>query len=309
MQTRGPSKRSIQFAAFTANMASGELYRDGTRVKIQEQPFTILGMLLERQGELVTREELREKLWPNGTFVDFDHGINVAIAKIRDALCDSSEKPQFVETVGRRGYRFIAAIQLEGDASARSSTHLAGRYSVGREKERAELMAAFESVGAGCGMLACVAGEPGIGKTTLVQDFICDLEDSGKSFGLATGRCSQRLAGEEAYLPFVEALESLLRIDDGGTRAQLRALAPYWYAQLFPLSETDPSDVRLKEYVWSATQERVKRELAAFFQEITRRNPLVLFFDDLHWVDPSTTDLLAYLATKFESTRILLIGS
>jgi predicted ATPase len=271
-------------------------------------------MLLARPGELVTRAELREKLWPNGTFVDFDHGINVAIAKIREALCDSSGKPQFVETVGRRGYRFIASAEFVLESvvpspkalSADARFLLSKRHSVGREKECAELKAAFESVAAGCGLLVCVAGEPGIGKTTLVQDFLSGLQVSGKSFDLAIGRCSQRLAGEEAYLPFLEALESLLRYDSGLT-GKLRELAPSWYAQLFQLSEKDPSDARLQELVRNTTQERVKRDFTAFVGEITRQNPLVLFFDDVHWTDPSTVDLLSHLATKFDSTRILMI--
>jgi predicted ATPase len=136
--------------------------------------------------------------------------------------------------------------------------------------------------------------------------FLSDLQLAGKRFGLSIGRCSQRLAGEEAYLRFLEALESLLRNDVGAAR-RLRASAPSWYAQLIPLSESDPSDARLQEYLRTTTQERVKRELAAFFYEVTREQPLILFFDDMHWADPSTVDLLAHLATKFDSTRIMVV--
>ncbi len=285
------------------------------KLKLQEQPFEVLRMLLERAGQVVMRQELREKLWGNDTFLDFDHGINMAIGKIREALGDSSEEPRFVETVGRRGYRFIAAVEpaLEEVAPCATGFPAGARaltpkgHSVGREKERAELTSAFESAAGGRGVLACVAGEPGIGKTTLVQDFLSSLQASGKSFHLAIGRCSQRLAGEEAYLPFLEALESLLRSDSGAVRHKLKTLAPSWYAQLFPLSEADPSDAALQAHARAATQEKVKRELAAFFCEITRQNPLVLFFDDVHWTDPSTVDLLSHLATKFDGTRILVI--
>ena len=311
MRALSRSRRAFRFGAFAADLRSGELYKDGARVRLQEQPFRILGLLLERPGEVLTREELRQKLWPNDTFVDFDHGINVAIAKIREALGDSSEEPEFVQTIGRRGYRFIATVNKVVSSlpafPALPRVPLPKRHSVGREKERSELAAAFESVAAGRGMLMCVEGEPGIGKTTLVQDLLSDLQATGKSFSLAVGQCSQRLAGEEAYLPFLEALESLLHSDGVGAAQVLRAHAPSWYAQLFPLSEADPSDARLQEYVWTTTQERVKRELAAFLHEVTRRAPLVLFFDDVHWADPSTVDLLTYLATKFESTRILVV--
>lgn len=314
MPAPNPATRTVRFGPFIVNLRSGELRKAGRKLKLQEQPFKILAMLLERAGEVVTREELRKKLWSDNTFVDFDHGINMNIAKIREALGDSSEDPQFVETLGRRGYRFVAAVQpvseevISGLRFSPTKELLLppSRTFVGREKERAELASAFESVVGGRGMMACVAGEPGIGKTALVHDFLSHLEASNREFGLAVGRCSQRLAGEEAYLPLLEALESLLCNNDCVAH-KLRELAPSWYAQLFPLPESDATDAALKAYLKATTQERVKRELAAFFLEITRESPLVLFLDDVHWTDPSTVDLLAYLGTKFDSMKILVI--
>lgn len=100
----------IHFGVFEADLRAGELRRNGSKVKLQEQPFQILAMLLERPGEIVTREELRARLWSADTFVDFDHGLNSAIRRLRDALGDSAENPSFVETLGRRGYRFIALV-------------------------------------------------------------------------------------------------------------------------------------------------------------------------------------------------------
>jgi TolB-like protein/Tfp pilus assembly protein PilF len=100
----------IHFGVFEADLRAGELRRNGSKVKLQEQPFQILAMLLERPGEIVTREELRARLWSADTFVDFDHGLNSAIRRLRDALGDSAENPSLVETLGRRGYRFIAPV-------------------------------------------------------------------------------------------------------------------------------------------------------------------------------------------------------
>jgi Tol biopolymer transport system component/DNA-binding winged helix-turn-helix (wHTH) protein len=101
----------VFFEAFQVDLRAGELCREGRRVRLQEQPFRVLFLLLERAGEVVTREELREKLWPADTFVDFDHGLNSAVARLREALRDSAEKPRFIETISKRGYRFIAPLQ------------------------------------------------------------------------------------------------------------------------------------------------------------------------------------------------------
>ncbi len=108
--------RMIQFGVFEVDQRAGELRRNGARVKLQEQPFQILALLLERPGEVVTREELQSRLWPADTFVDFDHSLNAAVRRLRDALGDSAENPRFVETVARRGYRFLAPVRGGGPA-------------------------------------------------------------------------------------------------------------------------------------------------------------------------------------------------
>src|SRR5882672_1952661 len=100
----------VRFGTFELNLQTGELRKRGQKIKLQEQPLQVLAALLERPGEMVTREELRSKLWPADTFVDFDHSLNAAIKRLRDALGESAEKPIFVETVARRGYRFIAPV-------------------------------------------------------------------------------------------------------------------------------------------------------------------------------------------------------
>ncbi len=101
----------IRFATFEVDLGSGELRRQGRRVKLQEQPFRVLAMLLEHPGEVVTREQLHAQLWTSDTFVDFDNGLNASINKLREALGDSAENPRFVETLPRRGYRFIAPVE------------------------------------------------------------------------------------------------------------------------------------------------------------------------------------------------------
>ena len=108
-----PSRRLLRFGAFELDARTGELRKDDVRVTLQEQPLKVLECLLERPGELVTREELRQRLWQGDTFVDFDHGVNAAVKRLRETLGDSAETPRFIETLPRRGYRFIAPVEQE----------------------------------------------------------------------------------------------------------------------------------------------------------------------------------------------------
>ena len=106
-----PPARRYRFGVFEADAATGELRRQGTRIKLNAQPFQVLCMLLDRPGELLTREEISGQLWPDGTFVDYEHGVNSAVNRIREALRDTAANPRFVETLARRGYRFIAPVE------------------------------------------------------------------------------------------------------------------------------------------------------------------------------------------------------
>src|ERR1700727_1306977 len=111
----------VRFDVFEIDLQAGELRKEGRKVKVQEQPFRVLSLLLQRPGQVVTREELREQLWPADTFVDFDHGFNSAVARLREALRDSADKPRFIETIAKRGYRFISALEASNQPNANSS--------------------------------------------------------------------------------------------------------------------------------------------------------------------------------------------
>ena len=108
-----PSHR-VRFGSFEMDEVAGELRKDGAKIRLQEQPFQILQILLEHPGDVITREELRKRVWPSDTFVDFDHGINNAIKRLREALGDTAETPRFIETLPRRGYRFVAKLETSG---------------------------------------------------------------------------------------------------------------------------------------------------------------------------------------------------
>ena len=216
---------------------------------------------------------------------ELERMINLTLLKKREQRCQTAKElldevkrlRQELEFASRpqpqprvRVNSETALIAVAATAQQRSLWH-----TVGREPERNELRAAFDAAKAGRGSLLCVAGEPGIGKTTLVEDFLAELT-AGNQCTIARGRCSERLAGTEAYLPLLEALESLLR--DGTARgseldshaATMRQLAPTWYAQVVPLSGDSEESARLLAEVKAASQERMKRELANFLQEVAQ---------------------------------------
>src|SRR5436190_14907543 len=110
-----PLPSVIHFGPYELNLRSAELLKDDLRIRLQDQPFQVLIALLERPGEVVLREEIRKRLWPDDTVVEFDHGINAAVKRLRDVLCESAEKPRYIETLARRGYRFIGNVEAEGE--------------------------------------------------------------------------------------------------------------------------------------------------------------------------------------------------
>src|SRR5882762_11883903 len=122
MNTEKPHSGPILFGAFELDLRTGELRKHGTRIRLQEQPLQILQQLLEHPGEVVTREELQKRIWLADTFVDFDHGLYSAVQRLRDALGDNADTPRYVETLPRRGYRFIAPISNGNGAGATIQT-------------------------------------------------------------------------------------------------------------------------------------------------------------------------------------------
>lgn len=138
MPQPGPSSTILRFDVYALNLRAGELYKSDRKVKLQEQPFQVLAILLEHPGELVTREELRRRLWSEDTFVDFEHSLNTAIKKLRQALNDKADKPRYIETLPRRGYRFLGSVAenspLPPQPSTEPATDLVGKVLVLRDE-------------------------------------------------------------------------------------------------------------------------------------------------------------------------------
>jgi len=177
----------------------------------------------------------------------------------------------------------------------------------GRDKERSEIWKAYRTVIDGRGVVACLAGEPGIGKTTIAETFLEELTRAGESCFIARGRCSERLAGSEAYLPLLEALDSLLQGPAQAVAVRtMKALAPAWFAQV---ASTEHDGRGNQQQLQPVSQEQLKRQLGSLLRELSHTAPVILFLDDLHWADTSTIDVLAYLATKFTELRLFVIVS
>src|SRR6202167_2097504 len=123
-----PTKR-YRFGAFEADASTGELRRQGIRIKLNAQPFQVLLLLMDRAGQLLTREEISRELWPDGTFVDYEHGVNSAVNRIREALGDKASTPRFIETLARRGYRLVAQVERIGLQEDGSTTGLMAEVS------------------------------------------------------------------------------------------------------------------------------------------------------------------------------------
>ena len=179
---------------------------------------------------------------------------------------------------------------------------------VGRESEMEALREALHQVSRGGSLFVNVIGETGLGKTTLLNEFLVEVSEADDSPAVARGQCSERLAGSEAYLPLFDGLESLLA-NHPRLCEVMRRLAPWWYVRANSAIEDDPSVARLHEAAMNATQERVKRELAAFFREASQLQPLVFVVEDLHWSDVSSVDMLAYLAARFAEMRVLFAAT
>ncbi len=184
-----------------------------------------------------------------------------------------------------------------------------GRTTVGREPQRAQLLRAYARVKEGRSLIVALTGEPGIGKTSLIEDFLSELASRGERPTVARGRCSEGLAGSEAYLPILEVLDGLLHRTDGPSLATvIRTVAPTWYIQVATPSIVDATSLgEVRQASPAASQERMKRELGALLQEISRIRPVVLFIDDLHWADVSSVDILNYLAGRFSDMRLLVL--
>jgi TolB-like protein/DNA-binding winged helix-turn-helix (wHTH) protein/Flp pilus assembly protein TadD len=184
---------SIRFGPYTADLEAGELRKHGVRIPLQIQPFQILQVFLDRPNELVTREELQQKIWPAGTFVDFEQGLNKAVNKLRVALCDTAEDPQFIETIPKRGYRFIAPVEFEHPAAPVEVSPPFVAEEVAEPKSKnwhyavAAVLVVLVALGVAVGIYSLKRSQPEIGDVHSIAVLPLVAQGEGTDYDLADG--------------------------------------------------------------------------------------------------------------------------
>jgi DNA-binding winged helix-turn-helix (wHTH) protein/tetratricopeptide (TPR) repeat protein len=304
--------RIVRFGPFEVDLALEQLRRQGQTIALQELPFRLLALLLERPGELVRRGEIQGRLWPEGVFVDFEHGLNTAVKKLRRALGDSPARPRYVETLPRRGYRFVGRVAQNDEATAGApppdpASLLLRAPFVGRREELAYLEARSAAACLGYGACVVVTGEPGIGKTRLLEEHAERARAQGAR--VLWGRFLEA-EGAPPYSGFAEALGDYARGTDLETlRSVLGVHAPV-LAKLAP-----PVRERLAELPEPGALEpeddrsRLAEALTESIRAVAAREPILLVLEDVHWAGRASLAILPRIAAIAPTVKLLVVAS
>lgn len=331
------SVTDILFRPFRLDTENEMLWRGSRVIALRQKSFALLRYLAERPGQLVAKEELLQAVWPETRVSDIV--LKVCIREVRQVLGDQPQAPAFIETIQRRGYRFIRPVrhrepvdtdhpkarrfevddpshtadkriplELLPSVTLAANNHTRSSHFVGREAELAQLQSWLDTMLGGERQIIFVTGEAGSGKTAIVEAF---LERAARypSVWLAHGQCIAHYGVGEAYLPILEVLTHLCH---GAGRDRLLAIlnqyAPLWLAQM-PSLLTSADRRRLQREVQGASRERMLREITEALEVLTAEVPLILILDDLHWSDNATLDLLAFLGSRREAARLLVLAA
>jgi len=314
-------KKHIIFGQFRLDDINEVLWDGSQTLALRPKAFAVLKYLLEHPGQLITKQQLLDAVWPD-TYVG-EAVLKDIIRQLRDVLRDEVKSPKFIETAHRRGYRFIGQVKAESEpqspqeradesldppSSTDPSPPVAAVGILGREPALAQMRSWLAKSLLTDRQVIFITGEPGIGKTTLVEAFLDQVAALHPSL-VARGQCFEQYGAGEPYLPVLDALSRLCR-EPGRARVieTLRKHAPTWLAQMpWIIAATGSDDVQ--QQALGATRERMLREMAEAVEALTAESPMVLVLEDLHWSDYSTLDLISYLARRREPVRLMVIGT
>ena len=293
------SVQGFDFDNFQLSGPLGPLLHDGKVVKLQPKTTALLWLLLQRAGEVVSKVEILDALWPEQDVGE--DALSFQVRKLRKALGDDPHAPQFIATVHRLGYRFVGSCEMKTHANP-----VAPSTFVGREAEMARLRSAVQQAGSGQLQLVFVTGDAGNGKTALVQGF---LGESRQATVVGQGSCHEHHQGSELYAVWIEVLNTLLR-QPSTTKSldTLKEVAPSWLARIPGLMGRKVSK-ELEAASVNAGRERLQREWLAILEVLSADQPLVLVVEDLHWADPPSLDLLSVMVKSGADLPMLILTS
>jgi DNA-binding winged helix-turn-helix (wHTH) protein/tetratricopeptide (TPR) repeat protein len=305
------SPRSARFGPFKVDVTTGELQKNNRKIKLQNQPFQILILLLERAGDMVTRDEIRAKVWSTDTIVEFEHGIATAVKKLRQALDDDAHQPRYIETLSRRGYRWLEPVSWnEANATTMPPAVVTRKASgglVGRDGSLATLRESFARARHGERQIVHITGDAGIGKTALVDEFQQEASLGAPDLLLGRGQCIDKYGDVEPYYPVLEALSELLRATArNSVIAALSLHAPTWLAQ-FPALLTPDRRGTLEREILGMTRDRMLREICDALETMSTGQPVMLVLEDLQWADPSTVDFISAVGRRRAYAQLILL--
>lgn len=307
----------MRFGGFELDEANAQLKRHGHVLELPPRAFSVLCELARRPGQLVTKDALLDAVWGHRHIGE--SVLKSAVSQVRAAVDDDAKSPKYIETAPRRGYRFIAVAEPRPTLPSASppdhdpaapATHVPAPGAkpiatamIGRGAPLARLHAAWERAGAGQRQLCWLAGDAGVGKTTLIDNFIASLGP----VSFAQGQCVEQHGPGEPYLPVLEALATLCR-QDPALATSLRSVAPTWLLQL-PWLCSDAERENLRRELAGTSQARMLREFGELLDRCAQDKPLLLVTEDLHWSDHATVDLINHVARRRGRARWMWLAS
>ena len=303
------------FHAFRLDKTNATLWRDDKVVPLRPKSFSALCYLVERHGQLVTKDELLDEVWQRRCVGE--SVLKVCINELRQVLGDDAHTPAYLVTVARRGYRFIAPVTEIKPSKKTEEPAIGFRrfnqpsnrsdYWIGRERAQAGLLAIWQRSLEGSRQVIFLTGEPGIGKTTLIEMFLGQI--SAHNPAVLRMRCVEHFGQGEALLPMIEAIERRCCAPGGRKLIKLLHLhAPVWLAQLPSVLQPGEREALQRE-IFGASRERMVREGCELLETLSRDAPLILVLEDLHWSDHATLDFLGLLARRSTPASLLVLAT